>query len=124
MTVVNAGDRVGSLNYETRVLGLLGGPGLTRPSGVFGLFFVICSTLFTLTWFDAWFEVRESAEALERHVRIVSDYGLTDLSLFTEARYTRHLSQADLHSAFQDHPHALEHFPSGSLVQPPPTLQR
>jgi hypothetical protein len=38
--------------------------------------------------------------------------------LFTEARYTRHLTQADLHSAFQDHPVALEHFPSGSLLPP------
>ena len=35
--------------------------------------------------------------------------GLTDLALFTEARYTRHPSQADLQSAFQDHPVALEH---------------
>jgi hypothetical protein len=43
---------------------------------------------------------------------------LTDLALFTEARYTRHPSQADLHSAFQDHPLALEHFPSGSLIVP------
>jgi len=45
--------------------------------------------------------------------------GLTDLALFTEARYTRHPSQADLHSAFQDHPLALEHFPSGSVMPPP-----
>ena len=51
--------------------------------------------------------------------QLVSELGLTDLCLFTEARYTRHLSQADLHSAFQDHPMALEHFPSGSLVLPP-----
>lgn len=43
---------------------------------------------------------------------------LTDIALFTEARYTRHPSQADLHSAFQDHPVALEHFPSGALIPP------
>lgn len=49
---------------------------------------------------------------------IVEKYGLTDLALFTEARYTRHPSQADLHSAFQDHPGALEHFPTGSLLAP------
>jgi hypothetical protein len=36
---------------------------------------------------------------------------LTDPALFTEARYARHLSQADRHAAFQDHPMALEHFP-------------
>ncbi|MCX8017487.1 MAG: hypothetical protein N2690_06280 [Rhodocyclaceae bacterium] len=50
---------------------------------------------------------------------LVERLGLTDLALFTEARYTRHPSQADLHSAFQDHPVALEHFPSGSLLPPP-----
>jgi len=62
----------------------------------------------------------------ERHLRavqirkdLVRELELTDLSLFTEARYTRHPSQADLHSAFQDHPLAFEHFPSGSLVLPP-----
>ncbi|MFC1869041.1 hypothetical protein ACFL0H_13060, partial [Thermodesulfobacteriota bacterium] len=44
---------------------------------------------------------------------------LTDLCLFTEARYARHLSQADLHSAFQDYPMSAEHFPAGSLTLPP-----
>ena len=56
--------------------------------------------------------------------RLVIELGLTDLCLFTEARYTRHLSQADLHSAFQEHPLALEHFPSGGMLIPPPMLQR
>ena len=32
---------------------------------------------------------------------------------------TRHPAMADHHAAFQDHPMALEHFPSGSLVSPP-----
>lgn len=49
--------------------------------------------------------------------------GLTDLCLSTEARYTRHLSQADYHTPFQDHPVALEHFPSGTLIAPPPHLR-
>lgn len=49
---------------------------------------------------------------------IVARLGLSDLVLFTEARYTRHPTQADLHSAFQDHPLAFEHFPSGSLLPP------
>jgi hypothetical protein len=51
---------------------------------------------------------------------LTSRLALTDLALFTEARYTRHLSQADRHAAFQDHPGALEHFPTGSLAGPPP----
>ncbi len=50
---------------------------------------------------------------------LVKTLQLTDLCLFTEARYTRHLSQADLNTAFQDHPLSLEHFPSGSFTQPP-----
>lgn len=51
---------------------------------------------------------------------LVQQLGLSDLALFAEARYTRHLSLADLHSPFQDHPLALDHFPSGSVVPPPP----
>jgi hypothetical protein len=54
----------------------------------------------------------------------VAAWGLTDLALFTEARYTRHPSQTDRHAAFQDHPGALEHFPSGALMPPPPPLRR
>ena len=57
-------------------------------------------------------------QKLVANLAIVEKYGLTDLALFTEARYTRHPSQADLHSAFQDHPGALEHFPTGSLLAP------
>jgi hypothetical protein len=49
---------------------------------------------------------------------LAAQLGLTDLALFTEARYTRHRSLADLHSAFQDAPMAMEHFPAGSLVPP------
>lgn len=48
---------------------------------------------------------------------------LTDLALFTEARYTRNPSLADRFTPFQDHPFALEHFPSGSLVSPPESLK-
>ena len=61
-------------------------------------------------------------EELQRRAELVKQLDLTDLSLFTEARYTRHLSQADLHTGFQDHPLALEHFPSGSLLLPPASL--
>ncbi|MFO0753608.1 MAG: hypothetical protein U0411_09830 [Thermodesulfovibrionales bacterium] len=48
---------------------------------------------------------------------------LTDLCLFTEARYTRHITQADRNTPFQDHPLSLEHFPSGSLLPPPESLR-
>jgi hypothetical protein len=55
-------------------------------------------------------------------VHICQSLRITDLCLFTEASYTRHLSQADRFAAFQDHPSALEHFPSGSIAGPPEFL--
>ncbi len=55
----------------------------------------------------------------ESNTALVRSLGLTDLCIFTEARYTRHPAMADRHAAFQDHPMGLDHFPSGSLVAPP-----
>jgi len=49
---------------------------------------------------------------------LVKHLKLTDLSLWTEARYTRHPSQADIFTAFQDFPSSLEHFPAGSIIGP------
>jgi hypothetical protein len=43
---------------------------------------------------------------------------LTDFALWTEARYTRNPSQADLFTPFQDYPSAIEHFPAGSIMAP------
>lgn len=62
---------------------------------------------------------RASQQRLAETARLVGRIGLTDLSLFTEARYTRHPSLADLHTPFQDHPMSFEHFPSGIFVTPP-----
>ncbi|GKY89548.1 hypothetical protein [Sinisalibacter aestuarii] len=50
---------------------------------------------------------------------LVRRAGLTDLALFTEARYTRHPALADLHTPFQDNPMAFEHFPSGTFAPRP-----
>ena len=60
---------------------------------------------------------------VRQEAAVVKNLGLTDLCLSTEARYTRHLSQADWHAAFQSHPLALDHFPSGSILSPPRTLK-
>jgi len=68
---------------------------------------------------------RHAAAAwLQRDAALVSRYRLTDLSLFTEARYTRNPSMADLNTAFQDYPFSFEHFPSGSLVPVPATVRK
>ena len=72
--------------------------------------------LFGLTLADAAWRSQQTDHAASR--ALVRELGLTDLSLFTEARYTRHPTQADRHSPFQDHPAALEHFPTGSLMPP------
>ena len=74
--------------------------------------------LFGLTLLDAVWRSRTVHHAASQ--ALVRELGLSDLSLFTEARYTRHLSQADHHAPFQDHPAALEHFPTGALLPPPP----
>jgi hypothetical protein len=50
--------------------------------------------------------------------QIVAALMLTDLSLWSEARYTRHPAMSDLFSPFQDHPGAMEHFPAGALLAP------
>lgn len=59
------------------------------------------------------------ASGQARSAALVRRLQLTDLVLTTEARYTRHPSQADRFAPFQDHPHAMDHFPSGSVIAPP-----
>ena len=90
------------------------------------LLFICLGVLFALlllTALDAVVRSHAADERLALMARQVRELELTDLSLFTEARYTRHLSQADRHTPFQDHPLALEHFPSGSLLTPPDILR-
>lgn len=88
-----------------------------RPSTWILFSLALLLSLFALTWLDAAFRSHGTAAAGQQ--ALVRELHLTDLCLFTEARYTRHLSQADRQTPFQDHPAALEHFPSGSLVSPP-----
>ncbi|MDQ7787416.1 MAG: hypothetical protein RDU01_07390 [Thermodesulfovibrionales bacterium] len=75
--------------------------------------------LLLLMTVHAAFSVRHAMPNIQAKARMVRGLHLTDLSLFTDARYTRHPSMADLHTAFQDHPMSFEHFPSGAIVFPP-----
>ncbi len=96
---------------------------MTRPSIVFlllvslGVMGLVGICIYTSSLSPASRTVEEQLKNLVIH------YGLTDLCLFTEARYTRHPSMADLHSAFQDHPGAFDHFPTSSFISPPPHLR-
>jgi hypothetical protein len=95
-----------------------------RKSDLFLLYLAINLILLLLLFVHA--SVRKSAdlEAIAEKEEIVRRLELTDLCIFTEANYTRHLSQADLHTPFQDSPMSLEHFPSGSLVMPPAKIRK
>ena len=86
----------------------------SRALAVVGLL----GTVFVATFADAVWLRAGRAPARPQAAEMVRRLGLTDLCRVTEARYTRHLSQADLNTAFQDHPLSLEHFPSGSFTQP------
>lgn len=90
-----------------------------RRSTILFLFITISILLFAVLFLHARQSRITSEATLAVNAELVKSLQLTDLCLFTEARYTRHPSMADLHSPFQDHPFALDHFPSGSLVSPP-----
>lgn len=95
-----------------------------RPSDGLFLFVTYLLCWMLLLGYDALRLGSESRTRIALESALVRDYGLTDLCLSSEARYTRHPSMADLHAPFQDHPLALEHFPSGSLIPPPAHLTR
>lgn len=61
---------------------------------------------------------RFGAEAGLRRIA-VAGLGLSDLSLATEARYTRHPAVSDPLVPFMEHPGAIEHFPTGSFWAAP-----
>ncbi len=85
--------------------------------GAIYLLFLSVSSLLTV-----WLLIANQAGTvgLAEKRQLVHILGITDLSLSSEARYTRHPSQADLFSPFQDFPAAFEHFPTGSIISPKP----
>jgi hypothetical protein len=94
-----------------------------RKSSVFLLFLLGCFLILALLGMHAAFQSRADLIRLEQEAEFIKNFHLTDLCLMTEARYTRHPSQADRHSPFQSHPLALEHFPSGSVIRPPEIIR-
>lgn len=94
-----------------------------RKSSIFFLYLTINVILLFLMVVHASFKKEAEARFMIEKAKMVQRLGLTDLCLFTEASYTRHLSQADLHTPFQDYPMAFDYFPSGSLLTVPPHLK-
>jgi hypothetical protein len=95
---------------------------MSRPADRALIFLALAGAAFAACFVDAARLRATAADDGNGMAALVAQLRLTDLALFTEARYTRHPSQADLHSAFQDHPLALELFPTGSLIAPPAVL--
>ena len=95
-----------------------------RKSTLYLFFLTLNILLLSLMFIHASMRQKDEMEFIREKMGLVEKLELTDLCLFTEANYTRHLSQADLHTPFQDSPMSLEHFPSGALVKPPPGLRK
>ena len=93
-----------------------------RPSHRAGLALLLAALLLVASVADAR-HLRAARDGAQQQMRALAGaLQLTDLCLFTEARYTRHPSLADRHTAFGDLPFGLDHFPSGSLLPPPAHL--
>jgi hypothetical protein len=72
----------------------------------------------------SFYRVEADRSRVELKRQMVKDWEFTDLCLFTEASYTRHPSQTDRHTPFQNSPLTFEHFPSGSILLPPEALKK
>ena len=92
--------------------------GSSLALGFLGILLLACLAVLA---HNTWAQQQASLKP-DQTAAMVQALQLTDLALFTEARYTRHLSQADANSAFQDGAGAMEHFPAGSLVMPSRTF--
>ena len=94
-----------------------------RKSDIFFCFIAAGALLTCLMFVDAAVSQHLDRQLLQERREIVRVLTLTDLCLFTEARYTRNPSLTDLNTPFQDHPMSLEHFPSGAIMAVPPHLK-
>jgi hypothetical protein len=95
-----------------------------RKSTVYLSYIGVNVVLVGLMLVHATYTQEHSKQQMTDESEMVKKLELTDLCLFTDARYTRHPSMADVHSAFQDAPMSFDHFPSGSIMPPPPHLRK
>jgi hypothetical protein len=89
------------------------------------LSFVALSLIFvSLMFLHACLREKAALSHFRDGEEMVRKLGLTDLCLFTEASYTRHLTRTDRHTPFQDYPMSPDYFPSGSIVTPPEMVKK
>jgi len=94
-----------------------------RKSNVFLLLTLFNIAVLAFLFVHGAIERQRQGPVLLEKKALVKSIGLTDLCLFTDARYTRNPVAADRSSAFQDNPLSLDYFPSGSILPPPPHLK-
>ncbi len=94
-----------------------------RKSEAFALFIMVDLILLGLVFVNAGHRRALDSRSIEETANMVETLQLSDLCLFTEARYTRNPSVADINTPFQDYPLSFDHFPSGSLICLPPHLK-
>lgn len=90
-----------------------------RKSGIFFLFTLASLAILVVLYIHSLLAISGDSTSRNDKRALVKTLGITDLVLSTDARYTRHPSQADIFSAFQDYPGSIEHFPTGSVIPPP-----
>jgi hypothetical protein len=98
-------------------------PRRRRKSDLFFLAAALAAAALLLMFAHAHRAGESARPAAAERAGLVERLGLTDLCLFTDARYARHPSMADRHTPFQDGPMSMEHFPSGALMRPPDRLR-
>lgn len=85
------------------------------------IFFVLVLTLLTTAFF-CYLDARSRIKNMQDNkiiINRVEKYYLTDLVIFSDASYMRHLTQSDFFVPFQDNPISFDIYPTASLVKPP-----
>ena len=95
---------------------------MMRPSHILFIFILLLIIIDGLLYLHANRLSRDIKEEQVIQAIAVTGLGLTDLSVATEARYTRHPAVSDPMAPFMDHPGAIEHFPTGSSWNPPTNI--
>jgi|Deesub1362A_J573_1020465.scaffolds.fasta_scaffold00373_3 hypothetical protein len=90
---------------------------------IFVVFILLECLMFIFLIVFSHISARNRAGEMASMRMIVRGLMLTDMAVWTAARYTRHPSQADLFTPFQDFPGSIEHFPAGSIIAPPESVK-